>query len=259
MLSIPLIVKIEMNAFIFLIILFSSTFHLLAAEPSCPVNQCGHGGPKIQFPFQVKGLQLQQHCRPGQPGFEVVCKDNTTLIHFPSYGDLVVRSISYDDKRLNLLDPKNCVHGVFLNLNLSLTPFRYFYGVKKYTYLNCSSALASSFPEVPCLSSSGHHVYTVEPSLALPNSCRKVKTVAIPFQYSPYVSDNSFGLGLSWDDGLPGSDDGEANRRRCGFKSKTGRSSDKGNLCLFTFSVHHSFTDFNYMLLLEYILNGYIY
>lgn len=51
--------------------------------------------------------------------------------------------------------------------------------------------------------------------------------MAIPFQYSPYVSDNSFGLGLSWDDGLPGSDDGEANRRRCGFKNKTGHSSDK--------------------------------
>jgi hypothetical protein len=214
-----------MDAFIFFI-LFSSTFLRAsteaAAEPNCPVKQCSHGGPKIQFPFHVKGdPQLQ---RPS--GFEVVCKgdNNTTTIHFPSYGDLVVRSISYGDKRLNLLDPKNCVHEVFLNLNLSLTPFHYFYGVKNYTYLNCSSRLPSSFPEVPCLSGAGHHVYTVESSLGVPDSCRRVKSVAIPFLYSPYISDNSFGLGLSWDN-LPGSED-----RR--LKDKTGRSDvapDKGN------------------------------
>lgn len=223
-----------MDAFIlFLILFFSSTFMGAAAEPNCPVNQCSHGGPKIQFPFQVKGGPTKSN-HPS--GFEVVCKlgdnnKNTTTIHFPSYGDLVVRSISYGDKRLNLLDPKNCVHGVFLNLNLSLTPFHYFYGVKNYTYLNCSSRLPSnSYPEVPCLSGAGHHVYTVETSLGLPDSCRRVKSVAIPFQYSPYISDNSFGLGLSWDN-LPGSEDYR-------LKDKTEHSNvapDKGDICLLLF------------------------
>lgn len=34
--------------------------------------------------------------------------------------------------------------------------------------------------------------------MAVPNFCRVVKTVPIPFEYSPYLSDNSFGLGLTW-------------------------------------------------------------
>lgn len=199
-----------MDAFI-LLILFSSTLLFTgASEPNCPMMQCGHGTPKIQFPFKVKGLQHQHSVHPC---FELVCRDNTTIIHFPSYGDLVVKSISYDAKTLDLLDPKICVHEVFLNLDLSLTPFHYRYVVKNYTYLNCSSSLSSSFAEVPCLSGSGHHIYTVEPSLALPNSCSPVKTVAIPFQYSPYLADNSFGLGLSWD--RPGSKDCEAKGGHC--------------------------------------------
>ncbi|KAK4557777.1 hypothetical protein RGQ29_007513 [Quercus rubra] len=208
-----------MDAFLFLILFSSTLLSINAFEGTCTMMQCGDGAPKIQFPFQVKGLQLQ-HC--GRPGFELVCKDNITFIPFPSYnGDLVVKSISYHTKSLSLLDPKNCVHEVFLNLNLSLTPFHYYYALKNYTYLNCSSRLiSSSFTEIPCLSGSKYHVYTVEPSLAIPNSCRPVKTVAIPFQYSPYLADNSFGLGLSWD--LPGSEDCEANGGHCGLKDKTG-------------------------------------
>lgn len=70
--------------------------------------------------------------------------------------------------------------------------------MKEYSYLNCSVRLPRSFTEVPCLSGSGYHVYTVEPTFAVPNSCRVVKTVPIPFEYSPYLADNSFGLGLTW-------------------------------------------------------------
>lgn len=109
-------------------------------------------------------------------------------------------------KILNLVDPKNCVHEVFLNLNLSGSPFRYYYVLKQYTYLNCSVKLpVPSFTQVPCLSSAPHsnhhhHVYIVEPSLSsVPDSCTPLKTIGIPFSYSPYISDNSFGLRLSWD------------------------------------------------------------
>ncbi|KAK7831248.1 ring-h2 finger protein atl22 [Quercus suber] len=167
-----------MDAFLFLILFSSTLLSINAYEDTCAMMQCGDGAPKIQFPFQVKGFQLQ-HC--GHPGFELVCKDNTTFIPFPSYnGDLVVKTISYPHQKL----------------------------------------VSSSFSEIPCLSGSKYHVYTVEPSLAIPNSCRPVKTVAIPFQYSPYLADNSFGLGLSWD--LPGSEDCEANGGHCGLKDKTG-------------------------------------
>ncbi|XP_014520358.1 LEAF RUST 10 DISEASE-RESISTANCE LOCUS RECEPTOR-LIKE PROTEIN KINASE-like 1.2 [Vigna radiata var. radiata] len=158
-------------------------------------TKCGDAGPDIHYPYQIKG---QHQYDESLPGFELLCKDNLTTIHFPSYGDLEVKSISYDTKDIHLLDPKNCVHHVFLNLNLFLTPFHYFYVLKNYTYLNCSTTLLPPFVEIPCLSAASYHVYTVDPALPVPGSCAGVKTVAIPFAYSPYLSDSKLGLRLTW-------------------------------------------------------------
>ncbi|XVE65142.1 hypothetical protein DITRI_Ditri07aG0157600 [Diplodiscus trichospermus] len=182
-------------------------------EASCRPAKCchGHGGLDIRFPFRLKTHQ-PQHCG-GDQGFDLFCRNNSTMIHLPSYGDLVVKSISYNTRKLNLLDPKTCVHEVFLNLNLSLTPFHYYYVVKNYTYFNCSAPLGPTVTEIPCLSGYQHHVYTVESPVPVPDSCRVIKTVAIPFAYSSYLSDSSFGLGLSWE--LPES-------KEYGFRSKTG-------------------------------------
>lgn len=200
--------------FVFLILISDIFLHVEAFDANCPPAKCGDGAPDIRFPFRLKGQQ-PQHC--GYPGFELVCKENSTMIQFPSYGDLVIQSISYDMKKLNLLDPKSCVHEVFLNLNLSLTPFQYYYHVKNYTYLNCSAQLSPSFEPVPCLSGSQYHVYTVESSLASRLSCMPMKTIAIPFPYSPYLSDNTFGLGLTWT--LPGCNEKGGH---CNLQSKTG-------------------------------------
>ncbi|XP_044476479.1 RING-H2 finger protein ATL22-like [Mangifera indica] len=186
----------------FFFILFVTSFYANTKpiEANCPPVQCSHdaAAPEIRYPFWLKD-RLHQNC--GHPAFELFCKENTTMIHFPSYGDLVVKSINYHTKKLQLVDPKNCVHEVFLNLNLSLpSVFRYYYVVKNYTYLNCSARLPPSFKQVPCLSSSSaYFVYTVKPSVEVPLYCRVMKTIAIPFAYSPYVADNSFGLGLTWE------------------------------------------------------------
>ena len=58
------------------------------------------------------------------------------------------------------------------------------------------------------MSGSSSHVYTVDPALHVPGSCKGFKTAAIPFKYSPYISDNSLGLELTWD--LPESEDTKA-------------------------------------------------
>ncbi|KAL2472076.1 RING/U-box superfamily protein [Abeliophyllum distichum] len=182
-----------MDFFIFFTI-FSSVFLLTKAhEP----NNTSYGRvyPGIRYPFRI---QDEQPHHSGHPGFELFFRQNKTYIHFPTYGDLIVKTISYDTRKLNLIDPKNCVPDVFLNLNLSLTPFSYYYVLKEYTYINCSSHLSTSFVQVPCLSGLNHHVYIVETSISPPISCNFVKTVAIPFSYSPYLSDNSFGLSFTW-------------------------------------------------------------
>ncbi|KAJ7952554.1 RING-H2 finger protein [Quillaja saponaria] len=193
-----------MDTFIFFILFCVSIFQSIEVlNANCPPIKCSVAGPEIRFPFRVEG-QHSQNCNTSG-NFELICEDNTTTIHFPSYGNMIVESISYDTRKLDLLDPKSCVHEVFLNLNLSLTPFLYYHVLKNYTYLNCSASLSPSFTEIPCLSGSDCHFYTVDPSLPVPVSCKKVKTVAIPFAYSPYLSDNTFGLGLTWD--LPESEE----------------------------------------------------
>ncbi|KAG8495908.1 hypothetical protein CXB51_009499 [Gossypium anomalum] len=182
--------------FIFIFIFFFILF-LSYTE----ATKCGSKGLNIKSPFT-----LSPH-HNNDPNFNLYCQNtNTTMIHFPFYGTLVVKSISYNTRKLNLIDPKSCVHEVFLNLNLSLTPFRYYYVVKNYTYLNCSVPINGN--SIPCLSGYGHHVYTVKPSVKVPDSCRAIKTVEIPFGYSSYLSDNSFGLGLTWE--LPKRDDEDA-------------------------------------------------
>ncbi|XP_054810610.1 RING-H2 finger protein ATL22-like [Prosopis cineraria] len=191
--------------FLFWLSIFLNSLRFLSANPPAS-STCTHDdAPRISHPFH---LNLQQP-RPSltsydvPSGFELLCTDNLTTIHFPSYTHyLVVKSISYPTKRINLLDPRNCVHDVFLNLDLSHTPFHYFYVLKNYTYLNCSKVLSRPFMEIPCMSGPDFHVYTVEPSLPVPGSCVTVKTIAIPFEYSPYLSDNSLGLGLTWDSPL---------------------------------------------------------
>ncbi|CAH1453825.1 unnamed protein product [Lactuca virosa] len=165
-------------------------------------HTCNHDQPPIHFPFKVNSF----------------CKHKQTMIKFPNYGDLGVKSISYDHRKLTLIDPKDCVFQVFLNLNLDPTPFRYYHVVRNYTYLNCSINLLGSFEQIPCLSDSKHHVYVVESSLDIPSSCELIKTVSIPFEYSSYVSDDSFGLDLTWDS--TGFDDfSEAKRRWFGVQS----------------------------------------
>ncbi|XP_068467076.1 RING-H2 finger protein ATL22-like [Phaseolus vulgaris] len=185
--------------FILVFILPTNSFQssvLKVTHARFQATKCGDAGPDIHYPYKIKG---QHQHTDSLPGFELLCKDNLTTIHFPSYGDLEVKSISYDTKNIHLLDPKKCVHHVFLNLNLSLTPFHYFYVLKNYTYLNCSTALPPPFVEVPCLSAASYHVYTVDSALPVPGSCEGVKTVAIPFAYSPYLSDSILGLRLTWD------------------------------------------------------------
>ncbi|XP_050229695.1 RING-H2 finger protein ATL22-like [Mercurialis annua] len=189
-----------MDSSIFLYALLLSTIFLTIEgfqETHCHAIKCStdNSAPEIRFPFQES--TRQNPC--GFPGFELSCKENKTVIDFPNYGELGVKSIDYEIKKLDLVDFKNCVHEVFLNLDLSLTQFQYYYIVKNYTYLNCSAPMiSSSFAEIPCLSGSGFHVYTVDPSSVVPDSCVTVKTVAIPFSFSPYLADNSFGLGLTW-------------------------------------------------------------
>nr|XP_043630865.1 putative RING-H2 finger protein ATL21A [Erigeron canadensis] len=171
----------ESCKFLILIFLIFTFFQVLESKPISQI--CNHDKPHIHFPFKVNSF----------------CKNNHTMISFRDFGDLGVKSISYDHGKLTLYDPKDCVFEVFLNLDLSSTPFRYYHVVENYTYLNCSGSLSGSLEQVPCLSGAKHHVYVEKSPLDVPSGCEVMKTVSIPFAYSSYVSDDSFGLDLTWE------------------------------------------------------------
>ncbi|CAI0525320.1 unnamed protein product [Linum tenue] len=181
----------------FIISPFFPTSHS-SSQPNCAPLKCSPDAPEILTQFH-----LTTHHPPGcgKPGFTLSCKHNaTTTITFPNHLNLVINSISYDENRIALSDPRRCVHGVFLDLDLSLTPFEYAYLVKEFKYLNCD--------EVACLSGRERHVHTVEAgersSFRVPELCRVVKSVRIPFGYSRYLADDEFGLGLTWKTALGG-------------------------------------------------------
>ncbi|KAG6596874.1 hypothetical protein SDJN03_10054, partial [Cucurbita argyrosperma subsp. sororia] len=171
----------EISALFFIIFFLLSPISIKAQTTT--TTHCSHGSPSIHLPFT----------------FNLSCSSNTTRIHFKSYDSLSIKSISYDQKRLDLIDLNGCVHGAFLKLNLTLTPFRYFYVVRDYKYLNCTSKLSSPSPPIPCLSRPrDYYVYVVREMEETPRFCKEVKKVKIPFEYSPYLDDGSFGLSLSW-------------------------------------------------------------
>ncbi|XP_055821241.1 putative RING-H2 finger protein ATL21A [Solanum dulcamara] len=217
-----------MDSLIF-ISLFIIVLHVKAQANTCtntnscsPINCANASDLNIQFPFRLHEFQLH-------------CKQNRTILHFPSYGDLVIKSISYDLKKLELIDPKNCVHEVFLNLNLSNTPFSYYYILKEYQYLNCSAEISSSLLQVPCLSGIGHHAYVVETSFVVPDYCNHVKTVGIPFSYSPFLSDNTFGLALTWHLTNSHEDSVATNFTTGHFKGLNGITNDTALGCIILF------------------------
>ncbi|CAN0842485.1 RING-H2 finger protein ATL22 [Linum grandiflorum] len=169
---------------------------------SCPPIKCNPQGPEIHYPFR-ETTHHHPHCGRGGPGFDLTCHHNTTTVHFDSSIDLLVKSIDYADSRVDLVDPRACVHEVFMDLNLTGTPFQYAYKVEDFEYLNCSTRV-DGLDEVGCLSGEDSHVYTLKKGsddhgrfdgLRL---CKEMKTVAIPFGYSPYLADDGFGLGLIW-------------------------------------------------------------
>ena len=74
----------------------------------------------------------------------------------------------------------------------------------------------------------------------VPVSCKLVKTVAIPFSYSLYLSDGSFGLGFTWD--ATGHEDFVVEGGYCGLwlTKIFGVGGRKGNFSSFFFSVYNT-------------------
>ncbi|XP_072950793.1 rust resistance kinase Lr10-like isoform X3 [Typha angustifolia] len=91
------------------------------AKNTCSVYRCSARGPDIRFPFWTAAQP--RHC--GYPGFKLSCNGSNTVLQLPSYGEVLVTSISYTLNRLTIVGPRNCIEGLLLQFNSSATPFNY--------------------------------------------------------------------------------------------------------------------------------------
>ncbi|XP_072950783.1 rust resistance kinase Lr10-like isoform X2 [Typha angustifolia] len=181
------------------------------AKNTCSVYRCSARGPDIRFPFWTAAQP--RHC--GYPGFKLSCNGSNTVLQLPSYGEVLVTSISYTLNRLTIVGPRNCIEGLLLQFNSSATPFNY----------------ESMDPPY------GHYVYAVDSSTQLgllPQSCQRIHTLVVPYYFrhgygyfdydtpeiadEPYCFSRNYNscLFLSWS--VPGCEFGCLN---CGFKSST--------------------------------------
>ncbi|KAL2550993.1 RING/U-box superfamily protein [Forsythia ovata] len=194
----------------------------------CEPVSCDSEGPKIRFPFRLKGRQ-PDHC--GYPGFDLFCNNqNQTILKLPQSCELEVFHIEYPTQTLYTDDSDRCISNKILNFSLLGSPFK---GVnsKNYTVLNCSSEvndykMLDHFVPLYCHGRKNYTILVMDsciPAAQLPASCRRIANVSIPLQrfiqqqLPPRIVTD---LQLSWTE--PDCRDCEANGGTCGFKTENG-------------------------------------
>ncbi|KAL8063987.1 hypothetical protein ABFS82_01G061400 [Erythranthe guttata] len=216
-----------------IIILCSSIFTPLSANPCKPDSCDAVFGPRIRFPFRLRN---RNPTRCGHPGFDLYCNAlNQTILNLPKSGEFVVDHIDYAAQALFINDPDSCLPGRILNFSLLGSPFRGAY-TRNYTFLNCSSDYldytSTRYYYMPlfCLSGRNHTVLATNtrPAAAaaeVPPTCRKIGSVLVPLQWTLaqfYWSamDLREDLQLVWNQ--PDCSDCESRGGVCGYKDDSG-------------------------------------
>ncbi|XP_050278585.1 uncharacterized protein LOC126720294 [Quercus robur] len=182
------------HIFCFVLLANASEFGV-EPDDGCKEARCGDGEPTIGFPFRLMGQQ-PEHC--GYPGFELSCtEDNQTMLELPRSGKFYVKNISYTEQWIDLYDQDGCIDPRQLRIpDLTSSPFD-FWGMRNYTFFNCSTYKDSSWDRVmliPCLSSTHHYqiaaLWSDADAIHVPQSCRKMYDLEEPVPFSLKYDDH---------------------------------------------------------------------
>lgn len=208
----------------------------------CPPFSCNHHHKNnyftIHFPFRVPRNGSSTRC--GYPRFDLSCSSHgeTFLRISNSSEPLIVREIDYGNQILWLSDPKGCIPGRVLTMNLTGSPFGSGADSNEYTFLNCSgrvdpTRLPGGSSVIGCLSERGFTVVSTferasEEKMVREREmkCEVIKRVVAPiwwpgFGYGYYPTDMSdVLLQVSWD--LPSCGDCVVQGGSCGFVGDSG-------------------------------------
>ncbi|XP_021896829.1 rust resistance kinase Lr10-like isoform X2 [Carica papaya] len=138
-----------------LLLLLLHTEYSHGVDPyQCPESRCGADGPMVRFPFRLEKIQ-PQHC--GYPGFHLSCTENNqTLLRLPVSVNLFVTQIDYQNQKIYIRDPHDCLPNQLQNLTLSASPFKFDANIlHDFTIFSCSStrgAIFNRWDRIECLS-----------------------------------------------------------------------------------------------------------
>ncbi|XP_061359842.1 putative RING-H2 finger protein ATL21A [Gastrolobium bilobum] len=189
----------------------------------------------IQFPFGLKGANKGRRC--SYPRFQLSCdKQNQTILKLSDSGDLVVKSINYEDQTIKVNDPDGCLPKRFLeNLSLSVSPPFMFdasvYGFYDLTFFRCPYNVTKTYPvpSISCISDNSSSVIFSLWSRPIDTSpwheCEVMSSALVPIpnsimETSPFFSpDLNNDIELKWN--KPTCGDCAARGQVCGFKGDT--------------------------------------
>ncbi|KAK4262897.1 hypothetical protein QN277_028392 [Acacia crassicarpa] len=226
------------SCFIFVFFLLLFLIYPTASSSNICETSCDMDVTPIQFPFQLVGdneaNQINRTSRCGYPGFELSCNEGRTMIHLPHSGNFLVDTISYDNQKLWIRDPENCLPKRFLNnsFNLKGSIFQLSgdYILMDFTFYNCSSKVTLPYPlpPVPCLSSDHNPNFSVVAVWSGPQiapfvaQCDPISSASLPYSVTngPYWMNLNDEIGLQWN--TPSCGDCVAKQGRCDFLTDTG-------------------------------------
>uniref|UniRef100_A0A6N2MRJ2 Protein kinase domain-containing protein n=1 Tax=Salix viminalis TaxID=40686 RepID=A0A6N2MRJ2_SALVM len=195
---------------LFTLLIFLLTTKVLARfiPRVCSPSSCGDI-EIIDYPFRLK----TDPAVCGEPGFELSCENNKTILEFHS-GKYLVKRISYDVQRLRVVDV-NLANGSCslpyksVSVEEVMDDSRYRLHATTYaSFIKCSSILNDrAYRLVPCLSGNGTSVYVTYDNYIISNlqgSCLFVSRVPTAYQAVMFPSYDSIlqlmqtGFDLEW-------------------------------------------------------------
>ncbi|XP_057809993.1 putative RING-H2 finger protein ATL21A [Salvia miltiorrhiza] len=215
---------------IIILLLLTLTAPVQPAGP-CKTDSCHPSrGPRVRFPFRLRG---RQPARCGYPGFNLRCNSrNQTILTLPRSGDFIVRHIDYKASAVYIGDTGFCLPGRALNFSVASSPFDATY-LESFGILNCSDGLTDDvrmgnyYVVLPCLTTRNNTVVAVAedfPDELVPPPCRRAGNVSVPpwtfseFYWGSMGPEENFELRWS----RPACGRCESRAGRCGFKEDSG-------------------------------------
>ncbi|KAL9680554.1 hypothetical protein QQ045_018435 [Rhodiola kirilowii] len=148
--------------FFFSLIFFNLFGASISIENCTTTPACNSSAPfLVSFPFRIPQYQPNNRCGYSS-GFNLRCANTykqKTLLYISNSGYFSIDTIDYLGQTITVRDPNRCFPQRFLNMDLSSSPFSFYYPYQ-YTYYNCTRSAISGYEsnEATCMSDTQYSI-----------------------------------------------------------------------------------------------------